>query len=184
MEHIYNNIEGWFTFPELYRDIVKIYNNAHFVEVGSWMGCSASFMAVEIVNSNKNIKFDCVDTWCGSKEHGEMDIIKDELLYQTFLKNIEPVKHVITPIRLTSLDAAKKYQDKSLDFVFIDASHEYDDVKNDIEAWYPKVKNNGILAGHDYPSWDGVTRAVNEWLLKNNFKLNISQELCWGIYKN
>ena len=44
-------------------------DNSHFVEIGSWKGRSASYMAVEIFNSRKNIKFDCVDTWCGSVEH-------------------------------------------------------------------------------------------------------------------
>ena len=58
------------------------------------------------------------------------------------------------------------FEDNSLDFVFIDASHEYEDVKNDILAWLPKVKRGGILAGHDYyvnQDWfSGVKKAVNE----------------------
>jgi hypothetical protein len=50
--------------------------------------------------------------------------------------------------------------------VFIDASHEYEFVKSDIIAWFPKVKLNGFIGGHDYtprePPTNGVDRAVKE----------------------
>jgi hypothetical protein len=71
MEHFYKNIgEDWMDFQELYSEMVNYFpDNSHFVEVGSWKGRSASYMAVEILNSKKRIKFDCVDTWLGSVEH-------------------------------------------------------------------------------------------------------------------
>ena len=55
----------------------KFTGPAHFVEVGSYKGRSTSFMAVEIANSGKQIKFDCVDTWEGSPEHQEGGDIED-----------------------------------------------------------------------------------------------------------
>jgi SAM-dependent methyltransferase len=181
MEHFYNNIgEDWFSYPNLYKSIVE--NNqdgAHIVEIGSWKGRSASFMAVEIINSNKNIKFDCVDTWEGSIEHKTYDVITEEKLYDIFLSNIEPVKHIVNPVRMTSIEASKLYDDNSLDFVFIDASHEYEDVKQDILAWLPKVKIGGILAGHDYDTFEGVNRAVNEIFNINDLELS---DYCY-IYK-
>jgi hypothetical protein len=64
---------------------------------------------------------------------------------------------------MTSLEAAKLYPDNSLDFVLIDASHDYPSVHADILAWLPKVKSGGILAGDDLP-WFGVKRAVDELL--------------------
>lgn len=63
IEHFYQNIQGWFTFPNLYSSIVNHYpNDSHFVEIGVWKGKSAAYMAVEILNSQKSIKFDCIDT--------------------------------------------------------------------------------------------------------------------------
>jgi len=181
MEHFYHNIgEDWFSYPQLYKRIVdNSQDGAHLVEVGSWKGRSAAFMAVEIINSNKNIKFDCVDTWKGSIEHTTYDVITEEKLYDVFLSNIEPVKHIINPIRMTSIEASKLYEDNSLDFVFIDASHEYEDVKEDILAWLPKVKIGGILAGHDYNTFEGVNRAVDEIFNINNLEIS---EYCY-IYK-
>jgi hypothetical protein len=185
MKHIYETIEGWFTFPELYKNIISIYgNNSHFVEVGTWLGKSASFMAVEIINSGKTIKFDCVDTWKGSEEHINEKVVLEDNLYESFLINIEPVKNIINPIRKPSIEASTLYEDNSLDFVFLDAAHDYVNVKNDIDSWYPKVKSGGVLAGHDYTaSWVGVVDAVNDFLKTKKYSLYINQEGCWGILK-
>jgi len=181
MEHFYQNIgEDWFSYPQLYKRIVdNSQDGSHVVEVGSWKGRSAAFMSVEIINSNKKIKFDCVDTWKGSIEHETYDVITEEKLYDVFLSNIEPVKHIINPIRMTSIEASKLYKDNSLDFVFIDASHEYEDVKADILSWLPKVKIGGILAGHDYNTFEGVNRAVDEIFRINDLEIS---EYCY-IYK-
>ena len=89
-------------------------------------------------------------------------MVEEDRLYDLFLKNTESLNHIILPIRKASVDVAKDFEDRSLDVVFIDANHDYIEVKKDIEAWLPKVKFGGIISGHDYPGWDGVVRAVNE----------------------
>lgn len=75
------------------------------------------------------------------------------------------------PLKLDSIHASKKFKNNSLDFVFIDAAHDYENVKADILAWLPKIKKNGVLAGHDYypehPEYCGVYTAVNEIFDKN-----------------
>lgn len=53
-------------------------------------------------------------------------------------------------IWLPSVKAAKRFEDESLDFVFIDADHSDRAVREDIAAWLPKVKIGGLLCGHDY----------------------------------
>jgi hypothetical protein len=166
--HIYNQPqfgEDWFTYPDLYRDVVSEFpSGSKFVEVGVWKGKSAAFMCIEIANSNKNIEFFCVDTWEGSVEHKENPELP--LLYDIFINNMKSIENYYKAVRKPSLEAAKMFEDESLDFVFIDASHEYEDVIQDLKAWYPKVKKGGILAGHDYypdqPGWGGVFKAVTE----------------------
>lgn len=169
MEHFYKNLDGWFDFEEVYARMVAVAPTyAHFVEVGAYKGKSACFMAVEISNSKKDINFDVIDTWEGSEEHlsGGIHESKDVIqrtLYDTFKRNVKPVAHLLTPIRGTSLDAVKRYRDASLDFVFIDAAHDYENVKADIIAWRPKVKSGGYLGGHDYNGlFPGVIQAVHE----------------------
>jgi hypothetical protein len=185
MDHIFQRVDGWFTFPKLYSTIVsKAVNGSVFAEVGAWKGKSACYMAVEIVNSGKNIKFDVIDTWEGSDELMNNPSVMNNTLYTEFLSNIEPVKDVINPIRSTSLEASKLYEDSSLDFVFIDASHDYENVKADINAWYPKVKSGGVLAGHDYYPGNegGVIQAVDEFTRTHNYTPML-EEACWSIVK-
>ena len=183
MEHFYQDKkfeENWFDYASLYKNVIaNAKNKSRFVEVGSWKGKSVAFMCVEIANSNKEIDFYCVDTWEGSIEHTEEQ--KGDNLYKTFLENTKPVEEYYIPIKLSSLGASKKFKDNTLDFVFIDASHEYKDVKNDILAWLPKVKNGGILAGHDYTYFPEVKKAVDETLGESNI---IKQESCFVYYKN
>ncbi len=150
MEHIYQKIHGWFTFPNLYKEMVQKFDNATFVEVGTWKGKSAAFMAVEIANSNKNIKFYCVDPWTGESQdnaphYASHKEVQQNTLYERFLNNIEPVKEYIIPIKDYSLNAVKQFEDQSLDFVFIDASHDYNNVLSDLNAWYPKIKTEGLF---------------------------------------
>jgi predicted O-methyltransferase YrrM len=151
MKHYYQNIEGWFNFGKLYTRMVNKYpNKSHFVEVGSWLGKSTVYMAVEIINSNKDIRFDCVDSW----REG----------FDIFIRNINPLAEVINYHRMPSVEAAMLYKDKSLDFVFLDAGHTYEDVMNDLISWYPKVKSGGAIAGHDYQG-EGVKKAVDEFFI-------------------
>jgi predicted O-methyltransferase YrrM len=83
-----------------------------------------------------------------------------------------------------SIEAAKQFENKSVDFVFIDAAHEYEDVQNDIEAWLPKIKTGGIIAGHDYiPTYPGVMRAVNE-KFGDKVDKRYEYEGCWLVNIN
>ena len=68
-----------------------------------------------------------------------------------------------------SVEAALEVDDRSVDYVFIDAEHTYGGVKEDIEAWLPKIKNGGLLLGHDFSArFRGVKRAAIE-----RFKLKL-----------
>jgi hypothetical protein len=172
MPHFFEKIQGFFDFQNVYLEALsEVKSSAHFVEIGSWYGRSAAFMAVEIINSGKAIKFDAIYTWEGTtprqgSETTDPNLLKYGTMYPNFLMNVRPVLHAVTPIKLPSLEAVKLYDDRSLDFVFIDAAHDYDNVKKDIIAWKPKVKLGGILAGHDYnkDNSPGLVRAVNECL--------------------
>lgn len=183
MIHIYDQPQfnnSFFTFPNLYSEMVnKFPSNSKFVEIGCWKGKSSAYMAVEIINSCKKIEFICVDTWEGSIEHKNGNYPELKNLYEIFKENMKPLENFYINMRMTSMEAVKLFEDNSLDFVFIDASHEYEDVKNDIISWLPKVKKGGVLSGHDY--WEDPTtipdvrRAVND-VLTNFYTTN---EGCW-----
>ena len=160
MDHFYKDVYGFCDYVGLYRKVVEIFpSGSHFVEVGSFLGKSAVFMAVEIINSGKRIKFDCVDHWRGSEEHYDNENIDTENLYENFLENIQPVKGVINPVRAESVVASKLYKPNSLDFIFIDASHDERSVREDLTYWMPRLKEDGMIAGDDIDN-EGVANAV------------------------
>lgn len=185
MEHFYKNIPGYFDYEDLYIEMVKKAKDGdHFVEIGAWYGQSTSFLAVEIINSNKKIKFDVVDTWKGSEQMYDPSnaaydetLIKNGTIFPEFKKYMQPVIDVINPVEKDSVVASKLYEDNSLDFVFIDAEHKYEFVIQDILNWLPKVKKGGVIAGHDY-GWDGVTRAINEVFGKEKYT---TKGQCWIV---
>jgi hypothetical protein len=169
LEHFYRQIDGWFDFEDIYRtQVAEAGREAHFVEVGTYLGKSAAFMAVEIANSGKHIRFDCVDTFLSDPCIGPWD--KPKTLLETFLDNVQPVKQWLNPIVGKSTEVAEQYANYSLDFVFLDADHAYQSISADIKAWYPKVKWSGTLAGHDIHHWPGVKQAVTEQF--RNFEIN------------
>lgn len=64
-------------------------------------------------------------------------------------------------LRMHTLEAAERVPDGSLDFVFVDAGHDYSSALADIKAWTPKVRKGGMVIGHDY-NWPSVRKAVEE----------------------
>ena len=86
---------------------------------------------------------------------------------------MEQYKDRIKYLDMSSIDAAKLFPDESFDFIYIDASHTYENCKQDIEAWFPKVRYSGILSGHDYPI-SGVNQAVMESIVGRKLYL-------WGV---
>lgn len=161
MEHFWQNIEGWIGDNATYCIVLdEAKDGQHFVEVGVFYGRTAAFMAVEIKNRGLSVTYDAVDHFNGSAEHGDLSAT----MYKKCLQNLEPVKDYVNVYRLSSEEAVGNYKDDSLDFVFIDASHDYQSVLNDMRMWYPKVKAGGIFAGDDHqPAWPGVIQAVQEF---------------------
>lgn len=169
----YNEIQGWFDYADVYDYLVStIPNSGIFVEGGAWLGSSSSYLC-DIANDR--IQVFIVDSWLGSSDelNTTHKLATQTDIYEIFLQNMGNRKFI--PIRKNSIDASKNFNDESCDVVFIDMGHSYEDVINDLRAWYPKVKNGGYIAGHDIDK-DGVKIAVTEFF-KNNYN-NIGTR-CW-----
>lgn len=153
MNHIYEGIPGWFSFPKHYTNAVnKFPSGSRFVEVGTYKGRSFSYLIVEGINSGKQFDYIGIDAvpW--------PDVAPD------FERHMEPLKgHYKTMFGGDSFTRIAELEDNSVDFAFIDACHEYEFVKRDIETMLPKMKKGGIISGHDM-NWQhpGVVQAVKE----------------------
>ncbi len=119
------------------------------VEVGSFRGVSTE---VFLLFADQVY---AVDPWEG------MDAI-----HKQFLSRVRPYPNVEV-MQARSVDAAREFADRSLDLVYIDGAHDYENVRADLQAWRPKVKPGKWLAGHDYSAiieGGAVIRAVDEVL--------------------
>lgn len=88
-------------------------------------------------------------------------------------------------VRDTSVNAAKRFDDGSLDFVYIDADHRYDAVVGDLSAWFDKVRVGGVLAGHDYanPDLPGVQHAVDGLFQRLGWPVHHAGDYVWWVEK-
>ena len=133
-----------------------------FVEVGVYLGDNAA----HVIDNLQCEKTWLIDTW---GENGffvsEMRNLDDgNRIYgevrEMFRPEIEQNK--VEVLRMDNREAAKILPNE-LDLVYVDANHEYEEVKIDIETWYPKVRKGGIISGEDYHYYDGVVKAVDEF---------------------
>lgn len=135
------------------------------VEVGSWTGSSTRALA-----ENTSGVVYAVDTWDPPDMENYEHVLRDkepDWLYKKFLENMKGLSvGKVVPVKMLSLEAVEYLKGKiSSDMVFIDASHDYANVKADILAWRSLLVGGGLLCGHDYDvKWPGVIRAVNELL--------------------
>jgi len=165
----FGEINGWFYYNHLYKDIVQAgYDGCEFVEVGAWMGKSTNYMVQKIKESGKRIHFTTVDTFKGTEsepwhnpvvQHYNGDLFS-EFIDNTLLSNNYGLFDIIKD---TSVNAANQFKNNSIDYIMIDAGHTYEDVTTDLKTWYNKVKPGGIISGDDYTITDGVTDAVNDF---------------------
>lgn len=118
------------------------------VEVGSWTGFSTALLANEIQGKGKVFT---VDHWEGNPgtPTGRDASLRD--VYGVFKSNLIRIGvwDTVYPLVMDSETASTIFKDGMLDFVFIDADHRYESIKQDIKLWLPKLKKGGILAGHD-----------------------------------
>ena len=151
----------------------------HF-KVGAEIGVAHGHYSEALMNANPTMTLYGVDPYAVYKGY------KDYALKRTMaaLKADAHVRLDRFPsyefVEKFSLDAAKAFADGSLDFAYIDANHTEPYVTQDIEAWTPKVKTGGIIAGHDYAilrheKYD-VIEAVNSYVKKHGIQLYI-----WGL---
>jgi predicted O-methyltransferase YrrM len=97
-----------------------------------------------------------------------------------FWRRVDPFRDRLTFYRKTSLEAADAVQDGSQDLVFIDAAHDYDSVLEDIAVWRPKLRDGGILAGHDFQhSFPSVMDAVADSF--NLMVVQVAPDSVWWV---
>lgn len=139
------------------------------VEIGSWKGGSTIWLA-KGSEASRRARIYAIDPHKGTAEsspYGETDT------ESVFRQNIEKagVDHLITPIVMKSEEAIKGWT-QPIGLLWIDGSHEYKDVLNDVILYEPWLQLGGIIAFHD--AWDlGPRRVIRRYILKSNLFSNV-----------
>ena len=138
--------EGWFSqydIEVLMGEVEKIPENGLYLEIGVYKGRSL-WVARKVSKPS-------VEIW-GIDELEE--------------PNIEGTNYI------KSNSHTAKW-DKSVDLLFIDAGHSYEDCKGDIEKYVPFVKKGGVVLFHDCDETSpGVVKAVKESFGKVEYNPN------------
>jgi len=156
-----NYIEGWMGIDELSFLYDSAKQRKNILEVGSWRGRSTNAILKGATENQGQVT--AVDTWQGSQDKRDMTnwMVKEADIFGEFKKNTAKYNN-LTIHRGKSVESAPSFKDKSFDMIFIDAGHTKHEVMDDINSWLPKVKDDGLICGHDYvESWMGVVDAVD-----------------------
>jgi hypothetical protein len=175
-------IDGWFNWRAAQEEAVDRFSDgSRFVEVGTYMGRSVCSLGEVVERSGKRITIVGVDTcrgsgpegWRGKDFHEEAVRAGGGTFAGALHKNVldcglgDKIQLVISD----SVSASRLFADWSLDWVHLDARHDYASVKADIGAWLPKIRKGGWLSGDDYDEqkWPEVVQAVDELLPRAEF---------------
>ncbi len=152
-----NNTPGWMQYKELKWLAKEASEHRRIIEIGCYLGRSTRAMA-----DNTNGVVYAVDNFQGPSEKDGPSMLKNGGLFELFLyysKDLIEKKKVI-PILADHREIEVAFEP---DMVFIDGSHQYEDVKADIKLWWNNLLPGGLLCGHDI-TFDDVKRAVDDTL--------------------
>lgn len=151
-----------------------------FVEVGTFGGAFAR----DILEVCRPRKLYCVDPYA------IYDGFKDSLnsknldhIYEEAKRFLAPFGDAVEILRMTSAEAAQHFADRSLDFVYIDGNHAYKYVLQDLECWYPKLRDGGLLCGDDASDTEDDSQRDAEGNVRRVWKRDAKGEPeSWGHY--
>lgn len=156
----------FFNYMPFYRYVAGIKHFRRFVEIGVYTGASCAFLAQQLLYRGSEFELYAVDLWDKVNLETDYDRKIGTPIWNEFVDRLhrEGLESHVKVLRMESAKAAVHFEDKTVDFAFIDANHTYEHVKADIQAWLPKIKVGGMLSGHDYGEPCGVKQAVDELL--------------------
>lgn len=160
-------------------ELAKYFNTLGF-RVGAEVGVLDGDYALTLCREIPGLKYYGIDNWYiaeGMSNH------KHRGKYEHVLKILK--LYDATIIRKLSMEAVNEFENNSLDFVYIDANHQFDYVVEDIIHWTKKVRKGGIVSGHDYEESNtkGVISAVDGYVKSHGLKLNVLEDTSWWFNK-
>jgi hypothetical protein len=152
-------IEGWLHGGQerwLFDSVRALSDGANIVEIGSYKGRSTCCLGFGCRGTRKRVY--ALDRFVVGQVLPRIDS------FDEFSRNVHScgLSEYVVPVVGCSADVAKTWS-KPIHFLFVDGSHEYEDVVTDFQGFLPHVISGGLIAFHDVePGWPGVLRAWND----------------------
>jgi predicted O-methyltransferase YrrM len=175
----------WTSVRGLIPYINQLPDNVVGVEIGTCRGESSTLILEQCVNVKKLYAVDPFmeyDDWAGKLNQDTMS--KFEKIAHENLNKFDDRSEIIKS-RSDNISVLNRFEENSLDFIFVDGDHSFDATLKDIVNWYPKLRSGGIFSGHDYNLTD-VREAVKTYMMYHNVRVPIQQTLnnVWFWYKS
>lgn len=161
-----NFLEPYNQFSEhderILSDLVNKAPRGIFCEIGCWTGHSTSIIAKRAKELNTVVIV--IDNFKGNEGTPLDEFARDNNVKEIFLKNMEEMgfKDTVNLLHQDSTLIPEVFNFVPIDFLFIDAGHKYNDVKNDILNYKDLMADGSIICGHDYESDTYDERYINE----------------------
>src|SRR5215467_11883021 len=168
----WTDIPGWFQWRTAQEEAVRHFPpGSCFIEVGTYLGRSLCSLGEVVQLSGKHFHVFGIDTCRGSgreglgqKNYHAAAVSQGGGTFAGALhKNVIDCGYgdLISLLITNSIAASRLFVDGSVDWVHLDAGHDYASVVSDIQAWLPKVRRGGWLSGDDYDEvkWPEVVKA-------------------------
>jgi len=153
-------------------DLCYYFNELGFKK-GAEVGAAGGRFSEYLCQAIPGLELASIDIW------KQMDDDDDKTTQEQQEKNYKDAvrrlsKYNVELLKGKSMEVVRFFKDNELDFVYIDASHSFDNTMEDIINWSRKVRSGGIVSGHDYSKFkQGVKVAVDTYVKVHNIKLNI-----------
>lgn len=165
------DLQGWSSTSLVFERVIAGLKPKVLIEVGVWKGCSTVVMAQHCLNNTQDFEIVAIDTFLGCKgiwfDCGIPRILGKPILFDIFLSNIchLNLQKFITPFPMDSTNAALILQELGVraDLIYIDGSHDYTSVSQDLRSYLPLLRSGGILLGDD-ADHPPVNKAFNDVL--------------------
>ena len=126
-------------------------------------------------------KYVLVDLWATQKNYADSANIHQAGQEENMIKaleNVKPWQSIITTCRNYTTYCATQFPDQFFDFVYVDARHDRLGVAVDLNDWWPKVRRNGLMCGHDFVTQDdGPQQSGQDWTKNYDGSIDHSQQV-------
>ena len=168
-------------------DLGKLFNKLGLLGKGVEIGVQEGVFSQTLRSSWNGEELYLIDRWKYDPEYKDIANISDAKQKEYYLSVVQKFSedNGVQILRKDSLSAAKQFPDEYFDWIYIDADHSFEGCSKDLEAWYPKLKTGGVMAGHDYIDGEftagsfGVKSAVDNFVMHAKVKLFITEETYW-----